>query len=238
MAPTNNAQQVWQSFDGEDFLHLLGVQGGTIVGYIDNTGSLHTTGGSGGGASYAPVISSATPPTTRVVDSEPSITGTSVAVAGDGSIAAIRGNVTVATGTTITAGYLYGVQGKITLKGTLDTVLGEYQAAVVAQLDTSAATAVTSGNLSALWVDGGASTALGNGKYNMINVTNTVAANAGAVLSFAGNATDLFVLNTDNAISGSFLRPVTTVSSMVGSLAISYWNGSSMVTGYLPIYSS
>jgi len=171
------------------------------------------------------------------------------------SIAAVRGCVTVGgtytspavtssfpsktTTTTITAGYLYGVQGKLVFQGTLNTTNGEYQAAVLAQLDTSAATATyTAGTITALWVDAGASSHLTSGQFDMIDVTNSTGVNARGVLNFFGSASDLFILNTSNAASGSFLRPTTTVSTQVGSMAISYWNGSAMVTGYIPIYSS
>lgn len=176
----------------------------------------------------------------RSVDSELLFNfGGSTAVVSSGSIAAVRGGVSVAGGTTITAGYLYGVQGKYILQGTLNTTNGEYQAAVFAQLDTSKSTATyTAGTLTALWVDAGASSHLTSGQFDMVDITNSTGVNARGVVNFFGSASDLFILNTDNAASGSFLRPVTTVSSMVGSMAISYWNGSAMVTGYIPIYAS
>lgn len=171
------------------------------------------------------------------------------------SIAAVRGAVTVGgtytgstggtagvdpsrvTATTITGGFLYGVQGKLIIRGTIDTTNGEVQAAVVAQLDTSAAT-LTAGTIAALWIDGGSTSNLTSAQFDMIFMSNTTLTNAGAVINFAGNAADLFVLNTQNAVAGSFLRPTTTVSTQVGSMAISYWNGAAMVTGYIPIYSS
>ncbi len=125
------------------------------------------------------VISSATPATNRTVDSEPSLTAASVAVPPGGSIAAVRGNLTVNAGTTVTAGYLYGVQGKLTFKGTLNESLGEYNAALVGQLDFSAVTAITAVNgLSMLWLDAGASATAGSlAKVNAINITNSIASN-------------------------------------------------------------
>ncbi len=45
MAATTNAQETWQSFNGDDFLHMINAPGGAIIGYIDNKGALNATGG-------------------------------------------------------------------------------------------------------------------------------------------------------------------------------------------------
>ena len=192
---------------------------------------------SAGNISIADTLTTAAQPTFRLTDSELTLSSAVATIASGGSVAAVRGATTQAAGGTITAGYLYGVQGKLILKGTIDTTQREYQAAVLAQLDTSAA-AYTAGTITALWVDAGAASTLSAGQFDMIDVTNSTGVNARGVLNFFGSAEYLLWLNTDNAAVGSFLRPTTTVASMVGSMAIEYWNGSAMVTGYLPIYSS
>ena len=130
------------------------------------------------------------------------------------SIAAVRGAITiggtytsvnntpsdptVTQATTIIKGYLYGVQGKFIVRGSLATSNGEYSAALQGQLDLSAAVAVTS-PLSALWLDMGATASAAiiaaSTKINAINITNTTAAKIHSALSFNGNATYAFDLN-------------------------------------------
>jgi hypothetical protein len=93
--------------------------------------------------------------------------------------------------TSIIKGYLYGVQGKIIVRGSLATTNGEYSAALQGQLDLSAAVAVTS-PLSALWLDMGATASAAiisaPTNINAITITNTTAAVIHSVLSFNGNA--------------------------------------------------
>jgi hypothetical protein len=117
---------------------------------------------------------------TRILDAEPvfGFAGSQSMPAG-ASFAAVRGNMTVGVGTTLTAGFLYGVQGKLTLKGTINEALGEYNAALVGQLDFSAATAVTAVNgLGMCWLDAGASATAGSlAKVSGLIITNTVATN-------------------------------------------------------------
>jgi hypothetical protein len=114
-------------------------------------------------------ISSATPASQRVVDAEPVLTASSIAI--NGSIAAVRGNATIASGKTLASGYLYGVQGKITVNGTLATA--NYSAGLVGQLDLSAASSIT-GNLQALWLDAGATSGAASlATTKMLSITNT-----------------------------------------------------------------
>jgi hypothetical protein len=130
-------------------------------------------------------ISNLTPPTTRFLDSEPDLTGVTINVDGTGSVAAVRGNATVDTGSTLQTGYLYGVQGKLTIKGTIDTTHSEYQAALAGQLDVSAAAAAfTAGNLAILWLDTGDNTgaAFSLNSVDAIKITNT-GAGANSVLN-------------------------------------------------------
>ena len=127
-------------------------------------------------------IAAQNPPITRLLDSEPDLVyqgNVSLGVVPTDTLAAIRGNSTIDTGCTLLQGYLYGVQGKITLKGTINQTHGEYNGALVGQLDFSAATAVTAVNgLGMCWLDAGASAIAGSlAKVSGLIITNTVATN-------------------------------------------------------------
>jgi hypothetical protein len=144
-------------------------------------------------------------------------------------------SVTVAT--SIIKGYLYGVQGKIVVRGTLATTNGEYSAALQGQLDLSAAVAVTS-PLSALWLDLGATASAAvisaPTQVNAINITNTTAAVIHSALSFNGNAMNLFDVN-DLAAGGQHFFQHT--GAGLGTITTSYLvvvvNGA---TYHLPLY--
>ena len=140
------------------------------------------------------------------------------------SIAAVRGAITIGgtytgatagtgtagvdpsrtTATTITGGFLYGVQGKLIVRGTLATTNGEYSAAVQGQLDLSAAVAVTS-PLQALWLDMGATASsaiiAAPTNINAATILNTTAAVINSPLLVIANATYLFDV-TDLAAGG------------------------------------
>ena len=125
------------------------------------------------------------------------------------SIAAIRGGITVGgtytspavtssfpsktTATTITAGFLYGVQGKLTLGAGATLANGSnFNAALFGQLDTSAAGAAVSGlYLSALHLDMGAASSLSagsNANVNVITATNTTSGLINSILKVIANA--------------------------------------------------
>ena len=135
-------------------------------------------------------LSTATVVTTRVVDSEP-ILGYAGSTTVTGSVAAVRGNTTIASGTTISAGYIYGSQGKVTVQGTLGSVASDYSAALVGQLDLSVAVGITS-PLSALWLDAGATASAAiiaaPTKVNMMEITNTTNAIIHSILQVEANA--------------------------------------------------
>ena len=140
------------------------------------------------------------------------------------SIAAMRGAITIGgtytgsaagtgtsgvdpsrtTATTITGGYLYGVQGKIIVRGTLATTNGEYSGALQGQLDLSAAVGVTS-TLAMLWLDAGAtaSAAIISAPTHIsaIVVTNTTNALLDSVFTVIANA-NYFMDLTDVAFGG------------------------------------
>ena len=104
-------------------------------------------------------LTTATQPTVRLTDSE--LTLSSAVTSVTGSVAAVRGNITLASGGTITgSSFIYGVQGKLTPQGTLNNG-SAFNAGVFAQLDTSnAGFAHTSGYLAPIIADFGATSHL------------------------------------------------------------------------------
>ena len=103
---------------------------------------------------YNSVFTLAALPNVNLVESDPEI-----AYAGNvtNSIGGVRGQITIDASSVITSGWLEAVAGRFVLKGTLNNTHSEYCAALLGQLDVSAATALTSGALSMLWLDAGGS---------------------------------------------------------------------------------
>lgn len=109
---------------------------------------------------------------------------------GSGNTTAIRGNVTVNAGTTVGGSmYVYGTQGKITVKGTLAS--SGWYSGLVGQVDTSAAAAThSSGRLTAIWADFGATSILTTDtNASLLLLTNTTNCLINAVVTVAANAT-------------------------------------------------
>jgi len=123
---------------------------------------------------------------------------------GMGSVAGVRGEVAGAAGTTLKDGFYYGAQGKFTLGGaTIQETSAARYCGVIAQLDVSAGT-MTSGQLSALWADMGASAAGAfAAETNVVRATNTTAQAVNAIVYGYGKATYGFDLS-DN--SGGWLK--------------------------------
>ena len=169
------------------------------------------------------------------------------------SVAAVRGAITIGglytspnpsspsfpsktTATTITAGFLYGVQGKVNLAGIINNA-SDFTAGLFGQLDTSAATAVvTSGYVSALHLDMGATSSLSSGSEAFVNaetITNTCATlKMNSVLKIIANANYLFDLAESN-LTGNWIVG-TTGSTAAGTLKV-------LVNGavrYIQLYSS
>jgi hypothetical protein len=112
-----------------------------------------------------------------------------------GNVVGVRGLCTLSG--TITAGgaYLYGLQGKLAVTGTMNHADARL-CAVIAQLDISAGT-YSAGQLSALWVDAGASAGSahdGGGQFNLIRITNTTIAIPNSVIFVYAEASYLFDL--------------------------------------------
>jgi hypothetical protein len=124
--------------------------------------------------------------------------GTVTIASGNGSVAGGRGEVIGATGTTLSDGFYYGLQGKFTLGGaTISEVSASRYVGVIAQLDLSSGT-MTSGQVSALWADMGA-TAAGAfaAETNIVRATNTTASTVNAILYGYGKATYVMDLSAN-----------------------------------------
>ena len=143
-------------------------------------------------------LNSASQGTLRVIDSEPSLSFSGSTTI-TGSVAAVRGNITQAVGNTLANGFEYGIQGKLTLKGTLANGSG-FNAGVFGQIDTSNAAFVhTSGYLAPITGDFGATSIMANDvNANMITVLNTTNCIINSALQFIGNASYAFDLTDLN----------------------------------------
>lgn len=99
-------------------------------------------------------ITAATSATRRLVKSAITIdtTGNTFSVSGSGSIAAVRGEQTLAATDSFTDGFLYGVQGKFTMNGTMAEVSAARITGVLGQVDLATGT-LTAGQVSAVWGD-------------------------------------------------------------------------------------
>jgi hypothetical protein len=98
--------------------------------------------------SAASTITSATPDTTRLGRFELTVTpATSVAVGSNGSLAGVRGAVTLSSSTSITDGYMYGVQGKVTSTGATIAVGSDHVAGLLGQITLGT---VTNGHVAAV----------------------------------------------------------------------------------------
>lgn len=151
------------------------------------------------------------------------VTASTAAIA-SGAVTGVRGIATLSG--TITAGgaYVIGSQGKVAVSGTMNHEDSRL-AAVFAQLDISAGT-YTAGQLSALWVDAGASASAsavstkGGGQFNLIRITNTTAANANAVIYAYAEADYLMELGGPGGNADWFAANTVDISG--GSHALSY----------------
>ncbi len=115
-----------------------------------------------------------------------------------GNIVGVRGQVTSAGAS---GGFLYGVQGKVIVTGTLSG--SEWTAGVFGQLDISAAT-INAGQVAAIWGDYGASSGTLTNQTGLygIAMTNTTAAVLAGQVYLYGGAQNLLLLNTNAGLSG------------------------------------
>lgn len=115
-----------------------------------------------------------------------------------GNLVGVRGEVDSAGAS---GGFLYGVQGKVILTGTLSG--SEWTAGVFGQLDISAGT-INAGQAAAIWGDYGTTSGTltdQTGLYG-IAMTNTTAAVLQGQVYLYGGAQNLLLLNTNAGLSG------------------------------------
>jgi hypothetical protein len=198
-------------------------------------------GSNPGGAQFKPfpqpvALDNASQPTFRFIDSELSLAyqGTTTV---SGSVAAVRGAVTVAEGTTISGdSYLYGVQGKLIIQGTHDGS-AEVSAGVQAQLDLSAAVAANA-PIAALWADCGASMSSGIGStaanIDGAVVYNTTATKINSALRIDTNSSVVFDLTDEGGGHGTGNLAFSSGSpaTQAGGIAIKLKG----TTVYIPVY--
>ena len=142
--------------------------------------------------------------------------------------------IATVNGNTLAGGFEYGVQGKLTLAGTLNNGSG-FNAGVFGQVDTSAATFVhTSGYLAPIMGDFGATSIMTtDANANMIAVLNTTNCIINSAMFFYGNAAYAFDF-TDAAYGGAHFIVGTTASTAAGCLKV-HMNGS---VRYIQLYSA
>lgn len=145
---------------------------------VSNAGAITFYGAATGltGASVASTITSATPATTRLTQSEITCTpATTFAVASGGSLAGVRGGVTISASKSFTDGFLYGAQGKVTNNGTMAEASAARIAGVLGQVDLAAGT-ITAGQVSCLWGDfqGSTPTLTVPDQINVLRLTNSI----------------------------------------------------------------
>jgi hypothetical protein len=191
----------------------------TITGTL-SAAAITTTGLITAGAiSQTATLTTAVQPTFRLTDSELALSSAVTSITG--SVAAIRGNTTLAAGGTISSGFVYGTQGKLTLQGTLANGSG-FNAGIFGQVDTSAAGFVhTSGYLAPIMGDFGATSNLAtDANANMIALLNTTNCIIHSALLFTGNANYLFDV-TDLSFGGAhFVATQTGITTLAKSLKV------------------
>jgi hypothetical protein len=171
----------------------------------------YTTGTFTGDVLVSKTQSSTTPAVERLLDSEFTISGATVAVTGNGSMAAVRGNMIIGSSSTLNSGYFYGTQGKITGTGGTIAIGSDYYCGILGQLDVAGMT-LTSGHIApviASWQNTGGSTPTSVG--NLIYAESNCPANINAVLQAIANTAYIFDLAVD---SGSPSALATTSSSV------------------------
>lgn len=164
-------------------------------------------------------LADAAQPALFVVNSQPVLNAASTAITG--AVAAVRGNTTIATGTTVTSGFVYGTEGKVTIKGTASSA--NFTAGLVGQLDLSAASALGTGRIAAIWGDMGATMSAGaisgEAVLDIVLLTNTCAGSSvNSVIHAEALAT--YFLDVSNATYPSGWTNSATAGSQTGRLKI------------------
>ena len=174
----------------------------------------------------------------RVVDVENlfNFAGT-VQITSGQSIASVRGGASIAVGTTIASGgFIYGVQGKVIVQGTINSG-SAFCAALFGQFDTSGASAtLTSGYNAALVLDMGATSHLASSTVlDGEVILNTTACLMNSAIRVVANATQLFDITDLNGGGPHFANTSAALPTTSGGQLKVLVNG---VVRYIPLYST
>lgn len=122
-------------------------------------------------------------------------------------VTGILGQVIVATGTTLASGFAFGSMGKLTINGACSTA--NFVCGMLAQLDLSQCTSLTSTNVYGLWVDMGATMSAaaitGEAGISALYITNTA---PGSVINAAikVDALATYLIDASNASYSPFFN--------------------------------
>lgn len=149
-----------------------------------------------------------------------------------GSIAGVRGLATLSGVVSGGGLYAYGAQGKLVVTGTMNHADARL-CAVLAQLDISAGV-YTAGQISALWVDAGATSVAGalGGQFAMVRITNTTVSVPDSVISVDSEGSFLFDLNGPGGNADWYTGGATGGATRSYKLKVKVGG----VTGYMSVY--
>lgn len=177
--------------------------------------------------------SSLTSGTNKVVDVETVLSATGIGVLTNYSL---YGKSTI-SGTVTGAGFIGGTVGKLAFGAAATVSAGAEMFGIMAQLDLSALPAtssITSGQISTLWVDAGATGPTGTmTQLNMIRITNTTATIANSMIYFEGYATNLFNFYNVGTAVNWYAATATGGATRKAKLTVLCPDGT---TGYMSIY--
>ncbi len=157
------------------------------------------------------IISTAALGTVRLIHG--AITASHAAIA-SGTIAGVRGLVTLSGVISAGGAYLYGAQGKLIVTGTMNHADSRL-CALIAQVDTTGAT-LTAGQLSGLWVDLAGIAGAGGGQYNAIRVTAAAGIKPNALMYFQGDASFMLDMMAPSGGAQSFVVAAGTGAGSAG----------------------
>lgn len=193
------------TYIGGQLASAVSITGGTIngaaIGGTTPAAGAFTTLASSGTYTATGLISQSNTTTATALSNTYGVVGAMTASATDivsGNLRGVRGQVTL-SGTVTGGAYVMGGQNKLIVSGTMNHADCRF-AASLAQLDISAGT-YTAGQLSALWVDAGATASTsaiatkGGGQFNLLRLTNTTAALSNSLIYGYADADFLFDLD-------------------------------------------
>lgn len=186
----------------------------------------------------AETISSAALGTVRLIHG--SITASHGAISG-GSVAGVRGAVTLSGVNSAGGAYFYGAQGKLIVTGTMNHADSRLCAGI-SQLDATGGT-LTAGQLSGHWIDIVGITGAGGGQFNALRITANAAAKPASIIYGQLNASFLLDLVTPSGTTMDFVAAAGTGANSAGvstggvaaKVALVRVDGT---TYYVPLFSS